>query len=312
VLGGIDGSNHSSMVAVLHRSDPEEVVMPTSMHEMSLAAGNVALRVSALSDVGTTRKLNEDSHRSIAPVFLVADGMGGHAHGDWASQRVVETIAARIPEGRPTSASAVLEAITEANSTVRQIPSDYTDDSTMAGTTVSGIALVESEKRDSLHWMIFNVGDSRVYSWDGGLNLLTVDHSAVQELIDRGDITEAEAAVHSERNVITRAIGVDREVEPDVWLLPAGGQQTFLICTDGLTKGVSDEQLSAVFTKCIEENATDLLVSALVSAAIESGGLDNITVVVVESSIVKEGETAAGVSSQDSLPAFLEETRPRL
>lgn len=286
--------------------------MPASSSTMALAAGNVTLRANAVSDIGSTRKLNEDSYRAVAPVFFVADGMGGHSHGDWASQTVVNTIEARIPEGKPAVPAAILGALTEANSAVRGIPSDSADESTMAGTTVCGVALVESEKRDSLHWMIFNVGDSRVYSWDGGLNLLTVDHSAVQELISRGEITESQAAVHPERNVITRAIGVDSEVEPDVWLLPAGGTQTFMICTDGLTKGLSDEQISAIFATSFENNTVDALVPTLVSAAIDAGGLDNITVVVLESSIFKDGETPTNSLSRDRLPAFLEETRPRL
>lgn len=285
--------------------------MPVSEQVMSLPSGNVTLRVSAVSDVGSKRKLNEDSFRAEAPVFLVADGMGGHAHGDWASQKVTDTFESLIPAQDVTSSAAVLAAISDSNSAVREIPLEGADESTMAGTTVSGIALVKSEGQDSLHWMVFNVGDSRVYTWDGGLTQLTVDHSAVQELIELGEITEAEVSQHAERNVITRAIGVDDEVEPDVWLLPAGGHQMFMICTDGLTKEVSDEQLAELFAQAIATNSTDSLSSTLVSAAIESGGLDNITVVVVESSIVAAGATPTSALPGDGMPAFLEETRPR-
>lgn len=285
--------------------------MPVSEQVISLSTGTVTLRVSAVSDVGRKRKLNEDSCRAESPVFLVADGMGGHAHGDWASRMVTDTFASQIPAGGVTSTSAVLAAISDSNAAVRKIPLDGAGETSMAGSTVSGIALVQSESQGSVHWMIFNVGDSRVYVWDGGLAQLTVDHSAVQELIELGEITEAEVSQHAERNVITRAIGVDEEVEPDIWLLPTGGEQMFMICTDGLTKELSDAQLSELFVKAIAEQTTDSLSSNLVSAAIESGGLDNITVVVVKSSTVLSGDPPIGEVSAAGMPAFLEETRPR-
>ena len=285
--------------------------MPESEQVVPLALGSVTLRVSAVSDVGSKRKLNEDSYRAEVPAFLVADGMGGHAHGDWASRIVTDTFSSLIPAGGATTSAAVLAAISASNSAVRGIPLDGADESSMAGTTVSGIALVKGDGQDSVHWMIFNVGDSRVYTWDGGLAQLTVDHSAVQELIERGEITETEAPHHAERNVITRAIGVDEEVEPDVWLLPVGGHQMFMICTDGLTKELPDAEIAELFASAIALDSTDSLSSTLVSAAIASGGLDNITVVVVESSMAMAGEVLATASSGDGMPAFLEETLPR-
>ena len=94
--------------------------------------------------------------------------------------------------------------------------------------------------------MVFNIGDSRVYSWDGRtLEQLSVDHSAVQELVDAGLISAEDAERHPDRNVITRALGADEFVDPDVWLIPATGRQVFLICSDGLSKEVDDEQLAA-------------------------------------------------------------------
>lgn len=285
--------------------------MSTAEQVIAFSFGDVTLRVSAVSDIGPTRTLNEDSFLDEAPVFLVADGMGGHAHGDWASHKVVETFSSLISSGKVTSAAEVLNAIAESNAAVRALSAGSDDDAAVAGTTVSGVALVGTDDGSSLHWMVFNVGDSRVYAWDGQLTQLTVDHSAVQELLDRGQITEVEAARHPERNVITRAIGVDDEVEADVWLLPVGGTQFFLVCSDGLTKELPHDRLSAIFADAVADGDTGSLASVLVESAIEAGGLDNVTVLVVEASVASTGARAGNQSLADVMPAFLEQTLPR-
>lgn len=284
--------------------------MPNPAQVIASGHEELTVRVDVASDIGVKRALNEDSFLATAPVFLVADGMGGHAHGDMASQAVARVFAAAVPSGRPTTAESVLAALKDSNAAVHELSVGAPDERSMAGTTVSGLALVESESQSSLHWMIFNIGDSRVYSWDDGLVQLTVDHSAIQELIDEGKITIDEASGHPERNVVTRAIGVDDEVEADVWLLPTGGRQVFLICSDGLTKELSDDSISRMVADAVLRGAIDGLASSLVASAIQAGGLDNITVIVVDASVRPVVDGRGGHSTGD-IPAFLEQTLPR-
>jgi serine/threonine protein phosphatase PrpC len=178
------------------------------------------------------------------------------------------------------------------------------------------VALVEigdgASGSDGYHWMSFNVGDSRVYSWDDGtLVQLTVDHSAVQELLNRGLITRAEMARHPQRNVITRAVGVDDFVNADIWLTPVGGRQLYLICSDGLTKELGDEEIAAVLRDFRDDHSDDPA-ERLVAAALAAGGADNVTVVVLESEVLAgslpQGGTARIVTT---LPESLEDTLPR-
>ena len=125
---------------------------------------------------------------------------------------------------------------------MRALSDEGEEGTAVAGTTLTGVALVDAGDGAGFHWMVFNIGDSRVYAWDGRtLEQLSVDHSAVQELVDAGLISAEDAERHPDRNVITRAIGADEVVDPDVWLIPATGRQVFLICSDGLSKEVDDD-----------------------------------------------------------------------
>lgn len=277
---------------------------------LSLGASSVRLTVSAASDVGNVRSINEDSFLAGPSVFLVADGMGGHAHGDRASAAVARVFAARHARETWTSSGAVLTSIAEANSAVRALtPPDARDDA-IAGTTVTGVALLEPVAGGSASWMAFNVGDSRIYSWRAGqLDQVTVDHSAVQELVDLGRITRAEAEVHPERNVVTRAMGVDDDPDADVWLIPAGGDQLFLLCSDGLTKELSDDRIAELLGETTGEVPTVSIAGRLVDAAVLAGGHDNVTVVVVQAEWSDARENQPDAASP--MPAFLEETAPR-
>lgn len=247
----------------------------------------VSLRVSAATDVGCVRAVNEDSYFARTPVFFVADGMGGHAYGDRASQTVAATFDELVPADAPTTPEQVLAAIDAANTSVQGLVTEADGPGAVAGTTLSGIALTELDEHgaDALHWMIFNVGDSRVYGWNGrSLVQITVDHSAVQEMVSLGLITPAEAAVRPDRNVITRAVGSEEAVETDIWLMPARGHQVFLICSDGLTKELDDEQIAHVILEYGADPDPKLtLAETLVQVAVEVGGRDNVTAVVVES-----------------------------
>lgn len=267
------------------------------------------IRASAHSATGRVRSVNEDSYLAADPLFFVADGMGGHAFGDRASQAAVATLARCIPSGSRPTPEQLLDAVAAANRAVRELSCHGETGLAVAGTTLAGIARVETESGP--HWMVVNVGDSRVYSWDGlALRQLTVDHSAVQELVDAGAITPAEARQHPERNVITRALGADDDVEPDVWVLPAEAAQGFVICTDGLTKLISDELIAGILSGEVVfgDEPEGSVAQQLVEAADAAGGLDNITVIVVESLSTAD---EAGRTRERPGRDILEDTRPR-
>lgn len=248
----------------------------------ALASSNVV--VSAASDTGMVRAVNEDSYLAAGPIFLVADGMGGHNAGDQASQAVRATFEAAFPDDAPATTAGVLGAIKASNAAVRAISGEDGVGRAISGTTLAGVALVTSGDSGLLHWMAFNIGDSRIYSWDGrSLAQLSVDHSAVQELVEAGVITDEEASIHPDRNVITRAIGASEHVDADVWLLPANRRQSFLMCSDGLTKELGDEQIARILAEHPDEPTGPSLAQVLVEAALAAGGRDNVTVVVVES-----------------------------
>lgn len=277
-------------------------------HEVALPAGTLQLSVAAASDLGMVRKVNEDSYLAEQELFLVADGMGGHSFGDRASQSVVSTFAAALKQGGPLSPETVVQTIHQSNQTVVAMTDD--DDEAISGTTLAGLALVQSES--AYHWMAFNVGDSRVYSWDGRLlEQVTVDHSAVQELLDLGQITPLEATEHPHRNVVTRAIGVGDVVDPDIWLLPVAGKQLFLVCSDGLTKELDDDQIAIILADRFTLPGDLTVAERLVEAALAAGGSDNVTVVVVESEFAGTDHTADEDTNDRGIPHHLEVTRPR-
>lgn len=273
----------------------------------ALPFGSVAFEVAASSETGSVRAVNEDSFIAEPPVFVVADGMGGHDRGDRASQTVVAVLRERLLGQTLPTAAGVLAAITAANDAVRGLTSEL-GVPLVSGTTLSGMVLVGTENGVATHWMTINVGDSRLYTWDERtLEQLTVDHSAVQELLDAGTITEAAARVHPERNIITRAVGATAAIEPDVWLIPVLTSESFLICSDGLTKELDDGQIAAILA---EHRGSDQVAQALVDAANAAGGQDNITAVVVRA-------TLTGVSGGDVIDNRIAEmidhdTTPRI
>jgi serine/threonine protein phosphatase PrpC len=257
----------------------------------------VSVEVSAASDRGLVRRINEDSFVAVPPVFLVADGMGGHSFGDRASQATARVLATRFNGRSAPTIQEVLDAVHEADRIVHQI-----GDEELAGSTLAGLALVAGDDSAEPRWMVFNVGDSRIYRFDDELEQLSVDHSAVQELLDEGAITAAQTRDHPDRNVVTRAIGLG-DTEPDVWILPTGGRERFLICSDGLTKELDDATITELLRRDDDGSSP---ADRLVSAALAAGGLDNITVVVVDALVVRQGDDEEG-----SIPARLEQTLPR-
>jgi serine/threonine protein phosphatase PrpC len=288
--------------------------------ELATPEGIVRFRFSGHSDRGAVRRLNEDSYMAAVPVFVVADGMGGHAHGDRASQAAIAAFADAATDAAPTAPQRVLDTIRRANDAVLAVSAGSDNPGAISGTTLSGVAFVEAGPGGGYHWMAFNVGDSRVYSWDGRtLAQVSVDHSAVQELVDLGHITRLQADHHPDRNIVTRALGADSEVDADIWLLPVLAHQVFIICSDGLTKELSDDEIARIIVFHASEAArsTDgmlvTLAERLANAAIAAGGSDNVTVIVVDSDFAGRaaGPAADDTIDRDGIPGFLEETRPR-
>ena len=210
-------------------------------------------------------------------LFIVADGMGGHAAGEVASEMAVQIVLRELMEIRDLETNGVDRRVTEALKTANRAIHDRTlteVDKQGMGTTVS--VLILSGRR----YLIGQVGDSRVYLLrDGALTQLTKDHSYVQEQVDAGFLTPEQARYHPYSNVITRCVGASPDVEPDVY----GGEvklgDIFLVASDGLTGMVDDRRLQ---TLLISRQTPDRKVHHLISEANGRGGLDNITAIVVE------------------------------
>lgn len=237
-----------------------------------MTVSSVVLNVASLTDKGLKRTANEDSVLDASPVFLVADGMGGHEAGDRASAAVV---AAFEPlRGRAVEIDDVRDALSRAAAVVEDIAAEHRRG---AGSTVTGVALLEHE--GTPHWLVFNVGDSRVYRHHGNeLTQLTIDHSLGQELVDAGELRAEDLASFSQRNVITRAIGAP-DSTADSWLLPVVDGERLLLCSDGLSGEVSDEAIRATLTMT---GRPETAAAALVRRALQAGGRDNVSVIVID------------------------------
>lgn len=235
----------------------------------------VSVSAGFATDVGLVRQDNEDSVLVSEPVFAVADGMGGYAGGATASAIAVEHLR-RLSSSAPITSDDVYRALTEANDEILRRGTE--DPATLGmGTTVAGLALVQNG--GSEYWLVFNVGDSRVYRYVADhLAQVSVDHSYTQELIDEGRITAEEALTHPERNVVTRALGSEPDVAPDMWLMAPEDDETFLLCSDGLTRELSVAQMEDLLRAQPDPQAA---CDDLVTAAVQAGGRDNVSVVLV-------------------------------
>ena len=242
----------------------------------------VDLHHGAASEIGHVRKVNEDSFLVAPPVFVVADGMGGHEGGDVASRIVVEEFGRLAEEGYDPRRGAEHVASAFARAQARIL--DYGDAQRSehprwhAGTTCVAAVLVADHEDTS--WLLVNLGDSRIYRFNGGvLDQVSVDHSVVQELIDSGQISALEATTHPERHVITRALGSPEGADPDFFLLPLTAAERLLLCSDGITGMIDDTVIAEILDRVHDpRDAAD----ALVQAALDAGGLDNATAVVVD------------------------------
>ncbi|MBC7724419.1 MAG: serine/threonine-protein phosphatase [Burkholderiaceae bacterium] len=234
----------------------------------------VVLAWGAATDIGRRRKLNEDSLLAVPPFFVVADGMGGHASGDVASSAVVTRLS-QTGSGDFAEVDSIVGALRAATADITLAADDH---ELGVGTTATGAVLVLAENVP--RWAVFNIGDSRVYEFDGEtLERVTVDHSVVQELVDAGLLRPEEAEAHPDSNIITRAVGFNAEPIADVWLIPVRRGNRLLICSDGLTREVSDERLRDFLAEGLDAEET---AATLIAAALAGGGRDNVTTVVVD------------------------------
>lgn len=242
----------------------------------------VDLHYGGTSDTGLVRHTNQDGFLVAPPVFVVADGMGGHEGGEIASRIVVEEFARVVDEGYDIHAGS--KVVTATLDACQQRIRDYAASRNVAadewhsGTTAVVALLVEDD--GSPKWLLANLGDSRIYRvTEGALEQVSVDHSVVQELLDAGEIDASEAATHPERHVITRALGAPEGVEADFWLLPLSSVERLLLCSDGITGMIDDAEIEKILGHAEDpRDAAD----ALVAAALAAGGRDNATAVVVD------------------------------
>ncbi len=227
------------------------------------------------TDPGMVRTSNQDSLYADGKVFIIADGMGGHAGGDVASKLAVEALSEALAGGTSPE-----EAVSAANQRVFEAASREPALEGM-GTTVT-MAVVDDS---STSVEILNIGDSRAYLLSGGeLSRVTSDHTFVQELVDAGSITEEQASTHRARHVLTRVLGIGTHVEADSYLVPVRDRDRLLLCSDGLVNEIPEKQIAELLA------AGDLSTAAtsLVDAANAAGGNDNTTVIVIQFSIAAQ------------------------
>jgi PPM family protein phosphatase len=224
----------------------------------------------ARSDTGRQRPANEDNYFVTAPLFVVADGMGGAQAGEVASQTAVEFFSHGLPDGSSSAEERLAGLVAKANARIHELAQS---DEQLAGmgTTLTAAYVAENDLA------VAHVGDSRLYVLrDGELQQLTDDHSLVGELIRRGQIRAEEAEEHPQRSIITRALGIEQEVVVDHYSWPVRDGDIVLICSDGLTSMVPDARVAEII-----RDAPSLTAAAqrLIAAANDAGGRDNITVI---------------------------------
>jgi serine/threonine protein phosphatase PrpC len=242
----------------------------------------------AATDIGRVREGNEDSFLVDDPLFVVADGMGGHRGGEVASSLALETLRTLFHQGKGD----LDEQVQEANRTI--VERSLHDQSVAGMGTTLTAALAEGERLRLAH-----VGDSRAYLLRRDeLTLLTEDHTLVHRMVTEGEISEEEAEAHPQRSVLTRALGVDLWVDIDDLVVEVEKGDRLLLCTDGLTAMISNEHIRQILTERPDPQAA---ADALVSAADEAGGIDNITVVVLD--FAEEGEPHRGSAPADPAAA---------
>jgi PPM family protein phosphatase len=257
------------------------------------------------TDTGRQRRANEDSHLARAPLFVVADGMGGAQAGEVASRIAIDAFQVGLRDASAPEA-ALAELTLQANARIHELSHSHADQAGM-GTTLTAVYVGEREIS------VAHVGDSRAYRLrEGELVRLTEDHSLVDELLRQGRLTPEEAQEHPQRSVITRALGPEGAVQVDTRSFVARDHDVYLLCSDGLTTMVAEERLAELLRASSSLREAG---EALIAAANEAGGRDNITVVLLrleeldaraappteESDAVSQ--SAAGLPAEEAAPA---------
>jgi len=240
------------------------------------------LKAFSITDIGRKRQLNEDyvfetteSIGLLPNLFLVADGMGGHKAGDHASRETVEIMVEQIGICKLEDRKEILRSALEAANQRVYADARHSVELEGMGTTVVAATL------DKERLLVMNVGDSRLYVVSQeGIRQITVDHSLVEEMVRKGVLTKEKARIHPKKNIITKAVGVMASVEPDFFELELKSGDRILLCSDGLSNMLEDEEISMIVNSVgpLEEKA-----KMLVDAANGNGGKDNISVILVES-----------------------------
>ena len=241
---------------------------------MSRGRRRVRLSHGAASAVGHVRAINQDDFGAGDDLFVLADGMGGHRGGEVASAEAVAGVLGSFDE---RTRAGLARAVDRANQAVFGRAAGDVDLFGM-GTTLCALALARSEGGDVL--AVANVGDSRVYRYgDGRLTQVSDDHSLVADLVRAGDLTEEEAARHPQRNILTRALGIESALSVDTWELPIQADDRYLLCSDGLFNEIDDDRIAALLAG---HDNPELTAATLVRAAVDAGGHDNVTALVVD------------------------------
>ena len=233
----------------------------------------------SITDIGRKRKLNQDyvfiadlPVGKLPNLYLVADGMGGHNAGGFASRYAVETIVEQINRSQEEGAFSLLyEAIEEANFKVRRKALEDESMSGMGTTLVA--ATIEGDRLQ-----VANVGDSRLYLVGDTIRQITTDHSLVEEMVRMGGINREQARNHPDKNIITRAIGAGEEIKPDFFEVRLSKNDRIFMCTDGVSNMLTDEEIFRILQ---EPGGEEEQVRRIVQAANEQGGRDNMGVILI-------------------------------
>ena len=231
------------------------------------------------TDIGRKRELNQDYvFTADCPVgklpnlYLVADGMGGHKAGGFASKYAVDTIVEKVNSSRETEIFSILyQAIIEANYRIRK---KAAEDDSMAGmgTTLVAATIIDDVLR------VANVGDSRLYLINEGIQQITIDHSYVEEMVRMGGINREQARNHKNKNIITRAIGAQPNVNPDFFEVNLKKGDQIFMCTDGVSNMLTDDEILSILK---EEGTEEARIEKIVAMANEHGGRDNMGIIFV-------------------------------
>lgn len=246
------------------------------------------MKISSLTDIGVRREMNQDylysSEEAVGKLqnlFIVADGMGGHRAGEFASRYAVETIVDTARKSEKKDSIGILtESIMAANRLLKEYADSHREMRGMGTTIVA--ATIEGH-----HLLVANVGDSRLYLAGEQMIQVTRDHSLVQEMVRLGEIDQERARNHPDKNIITRAVGVDRKVQIDFFEVNLEPGQRVLLCSDGLTNMVEDHVIQKILH---EQEELTRKAEKLVELANKNGGKDNITVIIIEPNLDEVAE----------------------